>query len=71
MQSFISATSWQFPELAAPWAVRIGDPNQRNSSIENVARQWLEVDPKAAEAWVAATTLPDDRKERLLRNRNQ
>ena len=71
MQSFISQTTWQFPELAAPWAVKIADATQRDFSIENVARQWLQVDPKSAEAWLAATPLSDERKQRLLKNKTQ
>jgi hypothetical protein len=35
--------------------------------IENIARQWLDMDPKAAETWLAQTSLPDDRKQRLLK----
>jgi len=50
----------------APWVARMTDPNLRNSSIENVARQWLQSDRKAAESWLAQTSLPDDRKQRLL-----
>ena len=69
MQSFVNQISWQFPDLAAPLTAQISDVNQRNSAIENVGRQWLQVDPKSAEAWLAQTSLPDDRKARLLKNR--
>ena len=69
LQSFVSQISWQFPDLAAPLALQISDPNQRNSAIENVARQWLQVDPKSAEAWLGQTPLPDDRKARLLKSK--
>lgn len=38
-----------------------------NNAIVNVARNWLRTDPKAAEAWLAKTSLPDDRKHKLLK----
>jgi hypothetical protein len=46
---------------------RIGNAEQRNSAIETVAQQWLQTDRKAAEAWLAQTALPDDRKAELLK----
>ena len=52
--------------LAAPWTETISEPNQRNSMIENVSRQWLNTDPAAAQAWLAKTPLPEDRKQQLL-----
>jgi hypothetical protein len=67
IQSFVNQISWQFPDIAAPFADKISDLNQRNSAIENVARQWLQVDRKSAEDWLAQTQLPDDRKQRLLK----
>ncbi len=67
IQSYVSQLSYQYPEMAAPWAERIPDENQRLFSIENVARQWLEVDRRSAEAWLNNTSLPQDRKQRLLR----
>jgi len=42
------------------------DPNLRNSSIEKVAGQWMQMDRIAAESWLVQTSLPDDRKQRLL-----
>jgi hypothetical protein len=66
IQSYVSSTSSQYPEYAAPMTAGISDVNQRYSSIETVARQWLQIDPKAAGAWLATTPLPDDRKARLL-----
>jgi hypothetical protein len=36
--------------------------------LENIARQWLEADPAAAKIWLAKTSLPEDRKQRLLKN---
>jgi len=67
MQSFVSQISWQFPEIAAPFADKLSDPNQRNSMVENLARQWLRMDRQSAETWLAQTSLPDDRKQQLLK----
>ena len=57
----------QYPEMAAQWANTITDESQRYTSIETVARSWLRRDATAAEAWLAGTTLPDDRKEKALK----
>jgi hypothetical protein len=62
----VSSIAHASPDLAAPWAESLTDPNQRNSHIENVARQWLQTDRPAAEAWLARLTLPDELKKRLL-----
>ena len=53
--------------LADLIAILLPDQNQRFSSIENVGRQWLNTDRAAAEKWISSTTLPDDRKQRLLK----
>jgi hypothetical protein len=37
--------------------------------IENVARAWLQDDPAKAGAWLATTSLPEDRKQQLLQKR--
>ena len=52
-QSYVSQLSYEYPEMAAPWVNAISDPNQRNFAIENVARQWLQADSKAAATWLA------------------
>jgi hypothetical protein len=54
-------------KLAAEMAEMIGDPSQRNTAIENVARQWLRHAPEEARAWLATNSLPVPRKERLLK----
>ncbi|MDB6121257.1 MAG: hypothetical protein JWQ71_250 [Pedosphaera sp.] len=69
VQTYINQLSSQFPEIAAPWVETISDEKQRNSYVENIARQWLEVDPQAAGTWLPGTSLPDDRKQRLLKNK--
>jgi hypothetical protein len=65
-QSFVNNISYQYPAIAAPWAATLSDPNQRNNAIENVARNWLQSDTAAAKDWLSTTSLPDDRKARLL-----
>ena len=60
-QSFVAVS-----DLAAPFAETLTDPNQRNSAIENIARNWLRTDPAAAEKWLANTSLPDQQKQNLL-----
>jgi len=61
-----SSIAHSSPDVAAPWAESLTDPNQRNSQIENSACQWLQADRPAAEAWLAKINLPDDIKKRLL-----
>jgi hypothetical protein len=55
-------------KLAAEMAEMISDPSQRNTALENVARQWLRHSPAEARAWLATNSLPAPRKERLLKN---
>ena len=69
VQNFVNQTSWQFPEIAASWVGKIKEEQQRNFAIENVARQWLEFDTSAAQNWLAQTSLPEERKAMLLKNR--
>jgi len=38
----------------------------RWNQMENLARNWMRVDPNAARAWLSNTSLPDPRKQRLL-----
>ena len=54
------------PEEAAKSIPMIGNPDQRNNVIEQVASQWLNRDRAAAAAWLAQTDLPADRKQQLL-----
>jgi hypothetical protein len=65
--SFVSQIAYEYPELAAPLIDRISDQNQRTFTIENVANNWLRIDRFAAEQWLETTSLPQDRKARLLR----
>jgi hypothetical protein len=65
-QGYIARVSSRTPEMAAPLVETLGDPAQRNTMIEFVARDWIKKDRNAATTWLGQTTLPDDRKLRLL-----
>jgi squalene cyclase len=67
VRSYVDCIASSSPELAARLAETLTDSNQRNSQIENVARQWLESDRPAAEAWLAKVNLPEDQKKELLK----
>ncbi len=67
VQAYVSHLAHSSPDLAAPWAETLTDPNTRFNQIENIARNWLAADRPAAEAWLANVNLPDDRKQRLLK----
>ncbi|MEI7808532.1 MAG: hypothetical protein WCJ07_08615 [Verrucomicrobiota bacterium] len=66
MQSYVNNLSWQYPEYAAPFANSLTDANQRNSAIQNVARNWLKTDFTAAKTWLNGTALPENQKQNLL-----
>jgi ABC-type proline/glycine betaine transport system substrate-binding protein len=68
ISSFVSRLSYSAPDVAAPWANAIADDNQRYNQIENVARNWLRSDPQSAKAWLAGTSLPEERKVRILKS---
>jgi len=67
VQAYIGQLTYSSPEVAAPWAETLTDQNARFSQIENVASNWLKADRPSAEAWLAKVNLPDDRKQRLLK----
>ena len=67
VQAYVSDLAYSSPELAAPWAETLTDENTRFNQIENVARAWLQADRPSAEAWLAKVNLPDDRKQRLMK----
>ncbi len=54
------------PANALNWATSISDPRMRDSSINGIVRKWMERDPAGASAWVQASTLSADQKQRLL-----
>ena len=65
--AYVNQLAVDFPQKAAPWATSISDVSARNDAIVKVARYWLDTDHKAAEAWLVGTSLPDDRKQQLLK----
>jgi hypothetical protein len=66
MQSYVGRVAKSYPAVAAPWAAAIGNETQRYAAIEKVAQSWLVADPQAAAAWLAQTSLPADRREKVL-----
>lgn len=54
------------PENAAAWAERIQDPKQRRRSLLIAGRNWVDVDPVAARAWLEAGDFPEDFAESIL-----
>jgi hypothetical protein len=65
-EAYISAAAARRPDLAAQWIGSIPDETKRNQQVEIIARAWLRTDPAAAQAWLQQTSLPDERKQRLL-----
>jgi hypothetical protein len=57
------------PQTAALWAETIGNERTRNSQIESIVRNWLNTDSSGAKTWIAASSLPDEIKARLLSQR--
>jgi hypothetical protein len=55
------------PANAANWLRSLPASDQSQEMIEKTARQWIQSDPQAAEAWLQETSLPAFRKEELLR----
>lgn len=54
------------PQVTSAWVESIGDEEKRCQAIEKIAHQWLPVDAEAARTWLQQTSLPVERKERLL-----
>jgi hypothetical protein len=54
------------PELAWFWAMKLADPKQRDQQLQNVARQWLGMDPDGARAKIQGSGLPADSVSKLL-----
>ncbi len=65
-RQFASAIVHEDPEGAAIWATSIGDAKQRESSLASILRTWKESNAAAATAWVQASTMPDDWKQKAL-----
>jgi hypothetical protein len=67
VQNYVNNISYQYPEMAAPWAEAMTDPQQRDQAMQNVPRQWMRTDSTSAKAWITKSSLPDDVKQRLMK----
>ena len=50
---------------AANWLATLPLPDRREEMLEQLARQWLAIDPRAAENWMDQNILRRDRREQL------
>jgi hypothetical protein len=55
------------PRAAVDWAERIEDENERRKSRMQAARSWWKADPDAVRHWLAASDLPEDVQQAILR----
>lgn len=69
IQAFLGPAAGYKPQLAAQWATTLAQENSRHDAIEHVAHEWLGIDANAARKWLAQTTLPEDRKQKVLATR--
>ena len=73
-ESFLDHTSYQEPALAAKWATELfttaatrpDQPNRNTYRLENIARNWLNLDERAAREWIQKSPLPEEKKSQLL-----
>ena len=73
-ETFLNQASYQEPALAARWAMELyasastqpGRENRNTYQLENVARNWMNVDERAARAWIAQAPLSEEKKKALL-----
>jgi hypothetical protein len=54
-------------EQAAGWVALMSPGKIREAAIEKIAREWQKTDAAAAQAWLAQTGMPDDRKQQPQR----
>jgi serine/threonine protein kinase len=54
------------PDLAWFWALKLADPKLRDQQIQNVARQWIGMDPDTARTKIQASGLPADTISKLI-----
>lgn len=64
-QSFVFGALNYDPAMAAQYAVKIGDENQRSDAISAVALRWLNADPPAATAWLSQIELPQRARQQI------
>ncbi len=73
-ESFVTPASYQDPALAAKWAQELftsapaqpGQPTRNTDQLENIARNWMRMDEKAARAWIEQAPLSEEKKKTLL-----
>ena len=73
-ETFLNQASYQEPALAARWAMELyasastqpGLENRNTSQLENVARNWMNVDERGARAWIEQAPLSEEKKKALL-----
>jgi hypothetical protein len=56
------------PEASLIWAESIGDNKNRQEKMEDLARRYLRSNPAKAKRWIANSSLPQERKEELLKS---
>ncbi|MDQ3621609.1 MAG: hypothetical protein M3463_03845 [Verrucomicrobiota bacterium] len=61
--AYLTATHFQTTER---WVSMMNDQQARQSAYEKLARTWLDMDAESARAWLSASPLPRDLKERVL-----
>ena len=57
----------EYPATFSQLVPMIAAEAERNAAIERIAREWLRKDRDAAQAWLATTKLPEERKAKLLK----
>ncbi|MEO5958985.1 MAG: hypothetical protein ABIR80_07700 [Opitutaceae bacterium] len=67
MEIFLEESLRVSPARTADWLRSLPGGERTDEMVEKTARQWLPLDPRAAEAWLRETNLPPDRQEELLR----
>lgn len=64
IETFIARSAQ--PQAASAWVESIENEAKRYQAIEKIAHQWLPLDAETARTWLQQTSLPADRKEKLL-----
>jgi hypothetical protein len=62
---FLDTVAGKYPAFAAQWTESVTNETQRQAFQIQVARQWLKMDPAAAEHWINRLELPADVKASL------
>jgi len=65
MRVFIVAVASDDPPGALDWMDRIEDPKRREETLAEIGRQWMRLDPEAADVWLEGVDLPEDVKSSI------